>query len=135
MKMPANLICAGAAVLLCAFHGSDAVADQFSFHCPAPGFEFYLTFDDLKKRVIGYNYLNGRIPSMTYYGPIAAISPDEIQFDLVVYGNSNLKIGNFRLNRKQGWMTSSRSHYQDKQPCEPTPTRSVMDLWQLIDAD
>jgi hypothetical protein len=137
MKRTSLAVGANALLFFCIFYGSTAVADQFSFKCErvSAGYLGYFTFDDLKRRVVSYNFLNGRIVGLLNKGTIRTISAQEIQFDLVVYSNPNIKIGDFTLNRKEGWMTSSRSNDEDRQTCESTPLRTVMDLWEIFPHD
>lgn len=125
------------AFCLCVSNGATALADQFSFKCEQvqAGYLRYFTFDDLRKRVVAYNFLGGQIVGPLLRGDIRSVSDEEIKFDLVAYDNPNLKIGDFTLERKEGWMTPSRPGEQDRQPCEPTPLRTVMDLWQVLPHD
>jgi hypothetical protein len=135
MSRRQNLLCVGVLLVAAIVHGRTAAAETFSVRCgeASAGAEFNYTFDDVRKRVIAYNFLGDRISSLIFKGTIRQSSPDNTQFALVVASNPAVKVGEFRLNRQEGWLTSSRSNYEAKQACETIPTRSVMDLWVLFE--
>lgn len=134
--MRACLFGVAAAVWLSGF-GGKAVAEEFSMRCGSgPDPQLYLTFDDQKKQAIAYGLLNGNpIPNSLSTGTIKAMSAEELQFDLFAFSNPNAKLGDYTLNRKDGWLESSRSNYQEKQKCHPTPLRTIMDLWEVFPHD
>jgi hypothetical protein len=128
----------GVAATLCliAFCG-EAAAEEFSILCtlaPGSGPHFYYTFDDQRKRVIEYVFENGRLGGPVFTGTIKAISTEEIQFDLFIYFNLNAKMGDFTLNRKEGWVGNSSAHGQPG-TCRQTSLRTVMDLWESLPQD
>jgi hypothetical protein len=125
----------GAALCLGLLCGK-AGAEEFSVLCnQGPGSQFYFTFDDLTKRVIEYDFIDGNSVGLIFTGAIKTTSAEEIRFDLSVYSNPNVRLGDFTLNRKEGWLESSRSNYQEKQNCQPTTLRTVMDIWRIFPHD
>jgi hypothetical protein len=121
-------------LLLCLFHSTDAAAEQFSVVCRPHGVSEYLTFDDQTKRVIGYGIgVEGQIVNAIFKGHISSISPDEIQFDLII-AFDEIRVGDFTLSRKEGWLRreSSPEHGDAKNKCLATPLRSVMELRRLL---
>jgi hypothetical protein len=127
----------GVATTLClgVFCGQ-AVAEEFSILCnQGPGAaQLYFTFDDQNKRVVGYNFTGAHVGGPIFTGAISAISAEEIQFGLSVYYNSNMGLGNFALNRKDGWLKGPSGSGQPG-TCHPIPLRTVMDLWEIFPHD
>ena len=140
MQKRIDRYCGALFLVLCMFYGSNAVAEQFSYMCKHAGvrensgLREYFTFDSETKRVIAYGIgVQGRIVNAIFKGQASAISPDEIKFDLIT-AFDKFKVGDFTLNRKEGWMSASQPRGADeaRDSCRPTPTRSVMDLWLLF---
>jgi hypothetical protein len=119
------------------FAGSSVFAEPFSYKCgqPEAGANYRYTFDDLRKRVIAYNFLGGHMVGFIYKGPIKTISAAEILFDLSIFDHPETVFGSYTLNRKENWLTSSRWRDSEKQPCEPTSVRSVMDFWPVFEGN
>jgi hypothetical protein len=117
-----------------------ARAAQFSFQCDhlhdQSGIREFFTFDDEKMRVIGYGLAGKDIVNAIFRGPIISISPDIIRFELTV-AFDKIKVGEFTLNRQEGWMSPSQSPEEGatKDSCKPTATRSPLDLWRVFDRD
>lgn len=132
--MPACRFGIAAALCLGVLCGK-AVAEEFSMLCGRYPAQSYFTFDDQKKQAMEYGLVNGHLIKAVSTGTIKVASAEEIQFDLFAFYNSNLKLGDYTLNRKEGWLESSRSNYQEKQDCQATPLRTVMDLWDAFPHD
>jgi hypothetical protein len=140
-KVKANFCCAKALVLIGALCSTKAGAAQFSFQCQhvrdLSGIREFLTFDDEQMRVIAYGIgIENKVVNAIFKGTIHSVSPDEVQFDLVV-ALDEIKVGNFILNRKEGWMSAvdSEGHYEMKDTCRDTAIRSPLDLWRLYEVD
>jgi hypothetical protein len=61
------------------------------------------------------------------------VSAEEILFDLFILAHREAVFGSYVLNRKEGRLMSSHRLGDEKQPCESTPVRSVMDFWLLFE--
>jgi hypothetical protein len=125
----------GVAAALClSVCSGTAVAEEFSIVCTENLPPFYYTFDDQEKRVIAYLVLDDHATAYIFTGTIKAISAEEIRFDLSMAFNSNAKLGDFVLNRKDGRVTGSNWRGEAGH-CQPTPLRTVMDLWEIFPHD
>ena len=133
--MRAGRLGVAAALSLGIFCGQ-AVAAQFSILCnQGPGAaQLYFSFDDQAKRVIEYNLMGAHVGGPIFTGAIKTISAEEIQFDLSAYGNSNAKLGDFTMNRRNGWVRGPSGPGQPG-TCNPTSLRTVMDLWEIFGRD
>ena len=131
--------CAKILVLIGALSSTNAGAAQFSFQCQhvhnLSGIREFLTFDDEQNRVIAYGKgVENKVLNAIFKGTIHSISPDEIQFDLIV-ALDEIKLGDFILNRKEGWMSTidTEGHPQAKDACRAAPPPSPLDLWRLYE--